>query len=252
MNKIAVFDSGLGSLSIIKEIQKTCKCSIIYLADHKNFPYGNKTKSQLYNIINETIELLNLKFNPKLIILASNTPTILLQIENKKIIGVKPPIKRASKLSKTKHIGIMGTSSLIQSKMLTNYISNEISPSVTIHKINASPLVELVESGKFLTNKKYCIKIIQKYLEKIISNNKIDVCMLSSTHLPFLKPILENMFFNVKFIDPGNDVAAKVCKSIQNTNYRNSLKIYSTKKTKTFEKNLQQLGIKNKINFLNS
>ena len=175
---IAVFDSGLGSLSIIKEIQKNCKSDIVYLADHKNFPYGNKTKLELEQIIKDNIQLLNSKFNPKLIVLASNTPTILLNVTSKKIIGVRPPIKKAAKISQTKHIAILGTNSLIKSKMLTNYIKNELPSNTTIHKINASSLIELVESGKFLQNKKYCEKIIVKYLEKKISKNKIDVCML--------------------------------------------------------------------------
>ena len=48
---IVVFDSGFGSLSIIKEIQKKIKCEIIYIADQKNFPYGKKSPKQLSKII---------------------------------------------------------------------------------------------------------------------------------------------------------------------------------------------------------
>ena len=71
------FDSGLGSLSIIKAIQKKTKSDIIYLADKKNFPYGKKTKLQLYKIITSTIKKISEKFNPDIIILASNTPSLL-------------------------------------------------------------------------------------------------------------------------------------------------------------------------------
>ncbi|GBL41512.1 glutamate racemase [Nitrosarchaeum sp.] len=62
MVKIAVFDSGLGSLSIIKAIQKVCKSEIIYFADQKNFPYGKKSKKQLETIINKTIKMLKENF----------------------------------------------------------------------------------------------------------------------------------------------------------------------------------------------
>ena len=79
MVKIAVFDSGFGSLSIIRAIQKTTKSEIIYFADQKNFPYGKKTKSQLYSIVNKTINLLKNKFNPDLIVVGSNTPTLLIE-----------------------------------------------------------------------------------------------------------------------------------------------------------------------------
>ena len=54
--KIAVFDSGLGSLSIIKAIQRNFKAEIIYLADQKNYPYGTKSQAQLGSIIEKSIK----------------------------------------------------------------------------------------------------------------------------------------------------------------------------------------------------
>jgi glutamate racemase len=51
MARIVVFDSGLGSLSIIKAIQKIIKSEIIYYADQQNFPYGEKSQAQLSKII---------------------------------------------------------------------------------------------------------------------------------------------------------------------------------------------------------
>jgi len=156
--KIVVFDSGFGSLSIIRAIQKTTKSEIIYFADQKNFPYGKKTKSQLYTIVNQTINLLKNKFNPDLIVIGSNTPTLLLdKIFTTKVIGVLPPLKEASKVSKTKNIAILATSSVAKSKELSKYIKkNHLSKNIRVKKVNASPLIELVESGKFITNKKYC------------------------------------------------------------------------------------------------
>ncbi|MGI0065242.1 MAG: glutamate racemase, partial [Nitrosotalea sp.] len=73
MTKIAVFDSGLGSLSVIKPIQKRIKTEIIYFADQKNYPYGTKTVSNLDKIIKSTISKLQEKFNPDIIIVGSNT-----------------------------------------------------------------------------------------------------------------------------------------------------------------------------------
>jgi len=84
--KIAVFDSGFGSLSIIREIQKKFKGELIYFADQKNFPYGVKSKIELENIIKETIVLLEKKFSPELIVMASNTPTLLLNFSRISLI----------------------------------------------------------------------------------------------------------------------------------------------------------------------
>ena len=93
MARVAVFDSGLGSLSIIKAIQRICKMEIVYFADQANFPYGKKSKKQLEKIMKKSIELLEKKFNPELIVIGSNTPTIMLDLTNEKIIGVNPPLK---------------------------------------------------------------------------------------------------------------------------------------------------------------
>ena len=122
MARIAVFDSGLGSLSIIKAIQKVCKAEIIYFADQKNFPYGNKTKKQLEQIVKKSIDLLEKKFQPELIVIGSNTPTIMLEITNKKIIGVNPPIKEAANKSNSNNISILATNTVVKSKKLSEYI----------------------------------------------------------------------------------------------------------------------------------
>jgi len=162
--KIVVFDSGFGSLSIIRAIQKTIKSEIIYFADQKNFPYGKKTKSQLYSIVNKTINLLKNKFNPDLIVVGSNTPTLLLdKIFTTKVIGISLPLREASMISKTKNIAVLATSSVTKSKELSRYIKkNHLSKNIRVKKVNASSLIKLVESGKFITNKKFCQKIIKK------------------------------------------------------------------------------------------
>lgn len=243
---IAVFDSGLGSLSIIKAIQRTIKSDIIYFADQENFPYGNKTKSQLNQIIQKTITKLQ-DFAPDVIIMASNTPSLILNYNQ--VIGVYPPIKEAVKLSKTKNIAILGTKAAISSRGLSNYITKQDIPQdITIHKINASSLVELVESGKFLSDKTLCKNEIKSLLSKKFKHNNIDVATLSSTHLPFMKEFFVSEL-GVKFLDPADDLAKKVKKIIKNKS-RNRLKIYTNGNTKIFEEKLAKLGIKNRVNYL--
>ena len=135
------------------------------------------------------------RFNPDITVMASNTPSLMLQTPSQKVIDVKPPLQLATKISKSKHIGILGTKSAIKSRGLTEFIKKtKMSKSVKITKINGSDLVDLVESGKFITNEKHSKKIIQKTLSKILSEKPIDVITLSSTHLPFLKSSLEDFF----------------------------------------------------------
>ena len=253
MAKIVVFDSGFGSLSIIRAIQKITKSEIIYFADQKNFPYGKKTKSQLYSIVNKTINLLKNKFNPDLIVVGSNTPTLLLdKIFTTNIMGVLPPLREASKISKTKNIAVLATSSVTKSKELSRYIKkNKLPSEIIVKKINASSLIELVETGKFITNKKFCRQIIKKILQNVFLQNNIDVVTLSSTHLPLLRSLLQTEFPKITFLDPGQGVANKV-KNLtrKKRSKKNSLKIFTSGNTQTFQKQLRKLGIRNKISFL--
>jgi glutamate racemase len=175
----------------------------------------------------------------------------MLDLSTQKIVDVKPPIKIAKKITKTKQIGILATKSAINSKGLSKYIiKNNFSKSFKIFKINGSNLVDLVESGKFLTDKKYCRKIIKKDLE-ILAQQSIDTITLSSTHLIFLKSLLKKEFPNIRFIDSGNIIAKKIFSKIKHKeSKRNSLKIYTSDDVKNFQIKLNKIGIKNKVNFL--
>ena len=243
--KIVVFDSGLGSLSIIKAIQKKTKSDIIYLADKKNFPYGTKTKSQLYKIITDTIEKISERFDPDVIVLASNTPSLLFREKlPKNVITVLPPLE---KIQKASNVAILTTEIIAKSKELDNYIE-QFNDLKEVLKINCSELVELVESGKFLTHERDCVKTILKVLKDEFKENKIKIATLSSTHLPFLLPFLKKYFRGVEFLDPAEDVAIKISKLEKSKSTRNSLSIYTTESPKALQRNLKSMGISNKVN----
>jgi len=242
--KIAVFDSGLGSLSIIKAIQKKIKCDIIYVADKKNFPYGKKTKPQLYKIIIDTIEKISEKFEPDIIVLASNTPSLLFRKKlPKNVITVLPPFEKVQAAS---NVAILTTQVVAKSKELDDYIK-EFKSLDEVLKINCSELVELVESGKFLINEKHCMKTILKVLRDTFKENNIKIATLSSTHLPFLLPFLKKSFRGVEFLDPGNNISERISKLNGQKSTRNSLSIYTTKSPKAMQRNLKNMGISNKV-----
>jgi len=248
--KIVVFDSGFGSLSVINEIQKKVKSDIVYFADQKNFPYGKKSKKQLLQIINQSLDTISKKFNPDLIVLASNTPSLLLRDKLPKgIINVLPPLGKISKSKQSHNIAILATESVVKSTELDDYIKETIkSRKHEIVKINSSSLVNLVETGKFIDKSEYCSTMIQKILKKKFQQHKIDVATLSSTHLPFLLPFLKDAFPNVRFLDPAVIVAQKVSRrNITNKNLKNRLKIFTTGDAKKFQSKLKKIGVRNKV-----
>ena len=250
MVRIAVFDSGFGSLSIIKEIRKQMRAEVIYFADQKNYPYGKKSVSQLRKIINQSISTLKEKFEPDVIVVGSNTPSILLGgYKSSKVIGVYPPLKEASAKTKSSSIGILTTQNVSKSIQFSRLIKKNVSKKITVHKINASSLVDLVESGKFIYNKKKCSSIINSVLADILKKNKIDVVTLSSTHLPFLVPFFKQIFPKVQFLDPANNVV-KLIQKTKKSGKRSSLKIYSSGNIRLFQQQLKKIGIKRTVHKL--
>ena len=251
MVKIAVFDSGFGSLSIIKHIRKKMRAEVIYFADQENFPYGKKSVLELKKIINKTISTLKKEFKPDVIVVGSNTPSILFGgFKSSKIIGIYPPLKEASKKTKTSSIAILSTQNVVKSKALDDLIRKNVPQKVNVLKINVSTLVELVESGKFIDQRQYCINKIKSILVKPFEDNQVDVVTLSSTHLPFILPLLHQLFPKIKFLDPARSIVTKISKIHNLPKTKSSFTIYSSGKIIQFQNQLNKIKIKRKVKIL--
>ena len=127
---------------------------------------------------------------------------------------------------------------MIESSALHNYIKNNLPKKIKVVKINASPFVELVESEKFIYNKKLCRSKIKKILSNPFLQNHVDVVILSSTHLPFLLPFFKEIFPNIIFLDPGDAIAEKIAKKLRYQNKTKSLTIFASGNAKVFQKKL--------------
>jgi glutamate racemase len=251
MGKIVVFDSGLGSLSIILAIRQVVKADIVYFADQKNYPYGKKSQKELRKIIKTSIKALSEKFQPNVIVVGSNTPTLLFPdlFENDgAVMGVSPPLVLAQKQTSTNSIGILATAATIQSKQLNTYIKTQTKKNIQVTKIDATTLIDLVESGKFLTDKQQCMLEIKKTLKVILHKNNIDVVTLSSTHLSFLAKPLQTVFPQITFLDPAMHVATQLIKNIHFLkSKRNSLQIFSSGNIHSLQSKLAKMKIKNQV-----
>jgi glutamate racemase len=255
-NPVSVFDSGVGSLSIIRELKKEIPHeNLLYFADKAHFPYGNKSHAELREIIVNTVKYLA-RFKPKLIIIASNTPSIQVLDEVKRIaniplLGVRPPLKMACRLTKKKHIGIMATQGTIMSKGLEDQIRREIPQNILVTKFNASPIIELVENGTYITNERRTYDIISRVLGNEL-DSKIDVITLSSTHLPFVKRYLSNLLPTIKFVDPATIIAKDVRKylafnRILKKTGTGRLRIFVSEGKRYFEQTIRAMGVKEPI-----
>ncbi len=252
MGRIVVFDSGLGSLSIINAIREATLSNLTYFADQRYFPYGTKSVPDLRKIITERIAMLDEKFRPNMIIVGSNTPTILLgNLPGRNTIGVLPPLAKAASATKTGGVAILTTRSVWRSSSLLKYVRNSgVEKNCTkVSRIDCSKMVNLVESGEFTTDVEKCVCVVRKILRAKFEKNHIDSATLSSTHLPFLLPILQKEFPNVKFFDPAKDLACIVKKRLAPSRC-NRLSVYASLDIKEMQKKLRLLKIRQHVSFL--
>lgn len=251
---VAVFDSGMGSLSVVQELRRQLpKERIIYLADRARYPYGRKSKEQLLSIVVQTMKFLE-KSDPKSMVVASITPSMLVLKEarlsvNVPVFGVYPSLDSAVGLSKTGHIAVMATEATIRSDELAEYLKPYIM-STKIVRVNASPIIDLVESGTFLDDKNVKEKI-DKALNELKSDKKVDVALLGSTHLPLIQDKLTELFPNMQFVNPALDTVKQLKTYLQHHDMENDggggMKILVSKDKAQFEKIVRKLGIKEEI-----
>ena len=249
---IAVFDSGLGSLSVIRAIRsQISKENIIYFADRKNFPYGTKTVTELQQIMEHTIKLLS-TFSPKIIVVASITPSLQILSKIKSfsqipIFGVTIPLREASKITKRQHIGILGTAGTIASKELEEEIKSKVPQEIFVTKFDASRIIEIVEKGVFLKDKEYTINTISQTLKDLKQAN-LDVLVLSSTHLSFIRSYLESMYPAIRIIDPALNTVKEIKQFLKNKNIltksgQGRIRIIVNGEKKEFEEMLKAMGL---------
>jgi glutamate racemase len=254
---VAIFDSGVGSLSIVRQLRKEIPFeNILYFADKAHFPYGNKSHNVLRQVIADTVNYLE-KYKPKLIVVASTTPSIqvlneLNSITNVPLIGVKPPLEEASRLTKKKHIGIMGTTNTLRSREFDNEIRRKVPQHILISRYDVSPVIKLIEEGIHIINERRTYDTILRVLDENLDKN-IDVMVLASTHLPFVRNYLESLLPSVKLLDSSRSVAKLVKRYLVSRRMLKKtgtgrLEILVSDKKQEFEKTIRNMGINNPVN----
>ena len=256
-NPVAVFDSGIGSLSIIRELRREIPFEdLLYFADRAHFPYGSKSHGELRQLMVNTIEYLR-RYKPKLVVIASNTPSVQVLDEIRKsisdipVVGVRPPLKEATRITKKKHIGIMATEGMLRSRELENQIRREVPQHILVTRFNASPIVEIIESGVFLENERRTFDTISRVLGDEV-DREIDVITLSSTHLPFVKKYISALLPTVRLVDPAQSVARDVRKILgfyrmAKKRGTGRLQVLVSDGKREFERSMRAMGVKEPI-----
>lgn len=238
--RVAVFDSGVGSLSVAGAVRRRLRCELVYFADLKNYPYGGRTRRQLARIIGGTLAEIRDRFRPDVTVMASNTPTLVLG-EPPGVIGVHPPVAEAARLSRTGSIAVLAARSAARSRGLARYLSARVPPRVAAHKVDCSDLIDAVQSGRLGEARRPVAELGEKLREL-----GVDTATLSSTHLPFLRGAMEKEMPGVRFLDPADCVARRVA-SAARPSARASMRIYANADAAAFERTLRKLGLRRRV-----
>ncbi len=239
---IGIFDSGLGGLSIYKEISTRLPAeNIIYLADSKNAPYGEKSNERIIEISKKNTEFLISK-NCKLIVVACNTATtnaisILRDTYNIPFIGIEPAIKPAALNSKNACIGVLATKGTLSSDLFAE-TTKKFTNHAKVIEVEGKGIVEAIESNA--SNTKEFEQLLKSQLKPFVEA-KIDTLVLGCSHYPFIVPQIRKCLGDeVIIIDSGFAVARQTDRILQKlqlkSNRRISLKpslnIYTNKTSK--------------------
>ena len=207
---IGVFDSGLGGLTAVKELERLLPNEkIVYFGDTGRVPYGTKGRDTIKKYAFQDIRFLN-SFDVKAIVIACGTVSSVAFDEavaafTLPIIGVvKPTARAAVRETRNGRIGVLGTSATIGSGAYEKAIL-ALLPSAQI-KSRACPLfVPLVENGYFARDNKIAQLAAHEYLDEFVG--VVDTLILGCTHYPLLRGVIENILPDVILVDAGLETA---------------------------------------------
>ncbi len=210
---IGVFDSGLGGLTVVKQLLLHLPNeAIIYFGDTARLPYGTKSILTVRKFSLQIARFLQDQ-DVKIIVVACNTASSLALNVIKENIAVpvlgviEPGVSAALRVSKSKSIGVIGTTATILSGAYEKALQ-KLDPTVNVNSVACPLFVPLVEEGWEQSD--VAEMIARKYLDQII-NTEIDTLILGCTHYPILKDVLHKVVNDrVKIIDSSVEIAREV------------------------------------------
>lgn len=215
MKSIGVFDSGVGGLTVVRElIRQLPSENIVYFGDTARVPYGIKSKETVIRFSIENILFL-LKQDVKLICVACNTVSsfalpVIKHHFKVPIVGViAPGVREAVYATQNKRIGVIGTKGTIKSKSYELEIK-QLEPKAKVTAVACPLFVPFAEEG-WLSGK-VVLDVAKTYL-KPLKEAGVDTVILGCTHYPLLKPVIRKVMGDgVTLIDSAQQVAVEVKK----------------------------------------
>lgn len=218
---IGVFDSGIGGLTVFKEIVKQLpEYDYLYLGDNARVPYGTRSFEAVYQYTKECIQHMFDK-GCRLVIVACNTASAkalrtiqqhdLVQLPSlHRVLGViRPTTEIMGKYTKTKHVGILATQGTVTSESYVIEI-HKFFPDIKVYQQACPMWVPLVENNEH--NSPGADYFVKKYLDNLLAqSSSIDAIILACTHYPLMIPkIKQHLPSSIQLLSQGEIVAASL------------------------------------------
>ncbi|MGD0228802.1 MAG: glutamate racemase [Syntrophorhabdales bacterium] len=215
---LGMFDSGVGGLTVLKEVRKLLPHEhIVYLGDTARVPYGNRSAATVARYSLENTRFL-LTRGIKMLIVACNTSsaialTVLRRRLSIPVVGViEPPAREAVKRTRRKKIGVIGTRATIASQAYVKAV-RKLDPSVEVISRACPLFVPVVEEG--LEEDEVARIVVEKYLREL-KHSGIDVLVMGCTHYPILEPRIREFLGNdVHIVNSGKETAREVQRMLE-------------------------------------
>lgn len=213
--RIGIFDSGLGGLTIVKEIiNKFDNVEINYIADTKNAPYGEKSEKQILDFSKNITKYLIQNHNIDALVVACNTATSAAinylrdKFKNLIIIGIEPGIKPAILVSKKGKIAVLATNATLKGEKYKQLLNNLCQDKqVDIYSQACSGLVEQIELGLIDNHK--TITMLEKWLLPM-KKLEVDTIVLGCTHYPLIEHNIKKIMGDINIIHTGEAIANRL------------------------------------------
>lgn len=236
---IGIFDSGIGGLTVLKEIRRVLPFEdIIYLGDTARVPYGIRSPETVTRYAFECIDFL-MKKNIKFLVVACNTVSATSLNDIKKrlsipVVGViEPGALSAVNYTKNKKVGVIGTEATIRSNAYTAAIKH-LSSNIEVFGLSCPLFVPLVEEG--WTEGEIARLVAEKYLREM-RDKEIDTLVLGCTHYPLLKKVIKEVMGDVFLVDSAIETANVVKNMLKGTekkSVKGKIKFYVTDSPEKF------------------
>ena len=206
---IAVFDSGVGGVSVLRELRRLMPGErFYYFGDSANAPYGRKTTQEVRALTLAAGKKLLVDLGCKALVVACNTATaaaiedLRAQYPDRIIVGIEPALKLACDRHPGGTVGIMATDVTLRDKKLAA-LMERVKRDCTVHRVHAPGVVELVEAGKCGTDE--AVALMERLLD---GYHDLDALVLGCTHYPFMKGAMARVLGDgVELLDGGEGTA---------------------------------------------